>query len=270
MLTSLCQFPRQQPCWGAEELRRRRAGAKFSASSQHLLPRSLQEEISIAATNERGEFIFPSEGGLDRWLYKHHFRYLDRPPVYADFGSNDPIFTSNTYFLDVCLGATGICVEANPQFSLRYPTYRSCDFINTCLSDGPGKIRLAVQSKDYSTRSGVAVTNKNGNLDAFLEMTCATGAKVFSDANLRHVDWLDLDAEGHELHILKGTNFSEVTVDIISVEANVNEVANYLQGLGYRCVGKYHYDDIFLRDGFHFIHGISTEMIDDCEGNERG
>tara|TARA_B110000003_G_C16503733_1_gene478407 strand:+ start:248 stop:490 length:243 start_codon:yes stop_codon:yes gene_type:complete len=80
----------------------------------------------------------------------------------------------------------------------------------------------------------VAVTNKNGNLDAFLEMTCATGAKVFSDANLRHVDWLDLDAEGHELHILKGTNFSEVTVDIISVEANVNEVANYLLGLGYR------------------------------------
>ena len=193
----------------------------------------------------------------------HHFRYLDRPVIYADFGSNDPIFTSNTFFLDFCMKASGVCVEANPQFTQRYSAYRSCKLTNTCLSNETETVTFAVQAKDFSTRSGVLSTNKNGKLNDVIEMECTTGAKVFREAGIVHVDWLDLDAEGHEWHILKGIDFSEVVIDIISVEANHKHVAKYLQGIGYRTLGKFHYDNIYLREGFELLDK-SSNIIDDC------
>ena len=75
-----------------------------------------------------------------------------------------------------------------------------------------------------STRSGVARTNKSflrkkgavGNV-ALLNKTCVTGAQVLASRGLRHVDWLSLDAEGHELEILRGVDFGAVQVDVVSV-----------------------------------------------------
>ena len=107
------QLPRRQPCWGASELERRRKNV--SNVGNLLLPRGMDDELIVIATDKNGNFIFPSEGGLDRWLHMHHFRYLDRPVFYADFGSNDPIFTSNTFFLDFCMKASGVCVEPTPS-----------------------------------------------------------------------------------------------------------------------------------------------------------
>ena len=98
--------PPVQPKWGGEELQRRRRCCEGGNATDG----GLDEIVKAAATSAAGQPIFPSEGGQDRFLWLAHFQYLKRPIVYADFGSNNAVFTSNTFFLDQCLGASGVCV----------------------------------------------------------------------------------------------------------------------------------------------------------------
>ena len=213
----------------------------------------LDEIIKAAATSAAGRPIFPSEGGQDRFLWLAHFQYLKRPIVYADFGSNNAVFTSNTFFLDQCLGASGVCVEANPRLKDAYH-WRSCSLVNTCLSDAAHQVEFAFQD-GVSTRSGILKDNKSYKHSKrkpalVVNMTCTTGAQVLAASSLTHIDYLDLDAEGHELAILKGIDWEAVTIDIILCEANDQQVPSFLKALGYRPHGKVHYDDIYLRAGF--------------------
>lgn len=263
--------PTPQPCWGARELARRRQSSVIKADEKKVNLRNvvLEKELAYVATNKNGEYIFPSEGGQDRWLYLNHFRHLTRPIIYADFGANDPIFTSNTFFFDHCLRAEGICVEANPQFTDRYKRHRSCKLINTCLSNKAEEVSFIFQMKDFSTRSGVLRTNKsykNGlNKDTKeVGMTCTTGQTLFEENGMKHVDWLDLDAEGHELYVLQGIDFTATEIDIITVEANDASVHQFLIEKGYRKAGRLHYDLVFVRNGFDFA-GEDYNFEHTCE-----
>lgn len=80
-------------------------------STVRLTNNEIDQNVQVAGTNVEGHPIFPSEGGQDYWLWWHYFRFLNRPITYADFGSNDPLVTSNSFFLDRCLQATGVCVD---------------------------------------------------------------------------------------------------------------------------------------------------------------
>ena len=90
-------------------------------------------------------------------------------------------------------------------------------------------------------------------------MECTTGAKVFREAGIVHVDWLDLDAEGHEWHILKGLDFSEVVIDIISVEANHEQMAKYLQG-----IGLYVLPFFFFPGAGIWLEGVADKPLRGC------
>lgn len=256
--------PPPQPCWTADELRRRsrqRANASLG----------LTEAVRIAATNARGQPIFPSEGGQERWLWMHHLRHLGRPPVYADFGSNDALHDSNTFFLDTCAGATSqsICVDAQRDVAPRFAAWRKCSFTHSCLSDKAREVTFAMggTKEGASTRSGVLSDNKTykkgarGEQKAHVnvKMTCTTGAALFTKHGLTHIDLLDLDAEGHEAAILSGIDWHKVTIDIILVEANDRAVTRLLTSKGYSLLatpggnGRLHRDDVFLRDGFQLL-----------------
>ena len=87
-----CLGPSGRRCWGAAELKRRSRAGKAS---------TLAEKLRWGASSEFGTPVFPSEGGQDKWLWEHHLRFVTRPIVYADLGSNDFLHTSNTFFLDL-------------------------------------------------------------------------------------------------------------------------------------------------------------------------
>jgi len=258
--------PPPQPCWSARELGRR--GVQRSNASLGLV-----DALRIAATDMRGQPIFPSEGGQDRWLWTHHFHHLDRPPIYADFGSNQALHDSNTFFFDTCAGASSesLCVDAQRAVAPRFAAWRRCSFVHTCLSDRTRKVTFAMGGsfEGAATTSGVLEDNKSykhgarraGEAHVNVQMTCTTGAALFAARGLRHIDLLDLDAEGHEAAILQGIDWANVTIDIILVEANNPAVTRLLVARSgyprYRRFkvpggdhGRLHRDDVFLREGF--------------------
>ncbi len=48
--------------------------------------------------------------------------------------------------------------------------------------------------------------------------------KVFKDIleeeNIKHIDYLSLDVEGHELNVLKGIDFNKVRINVLTIENN--------------------------------------------------
>ena len=110
--------------------------------------------------------------------------------------------------------------------------------------------------------SGVASTNKSLKRSArgaeLSNRTCTTAARVFADRNIKRLDWLSLDVEGHELAVLQGVDFQAVTVDVVSLEANDKRARAYLEGLGFSLlhrhrVARMHVDEFYGRPGFRLL-----------------
>mmetsp|Transcript_105668 Transcript_105668/g.169983 ORF Transcript_105668/g.169983 Transcript_105668/m.169983 type:complete len:1020 (+) Transcript_105668:17-3076(+) len=241
--------PPAQPTWGAGELARR---CRYLNLSDH----HIDTNARTMATSADGTPIFPSEHGQDRWMWLNHFQFLDRPPVYADFGAKDAIFTSNTFFLDFCLNARGVSVEANPMYKERHRTMRTSYFSEKCLSDKTEIVEFAFQNKSFSTKSGIHndIKSYKGDKSKAVNILCATATDILTSANIStHYDVLDLDAEGSELRILKSIDFSRFQIDMIFTEANDSGAFNFLKMRGYKYWGKVGYDWVMLRPGFQLL-----------------
>ena len=175
---------------------------------------------------------FLSSGGHDWWLYQNHGRFLRHPGVYIDLATNDPIARNNNFFTDRCLGWRGICVEPNPFHHERIRAARRCDLVPTCISNetdsmvrfGTGMAATfggSAQVLDHSTSEGIARKRHEHTI----ELRCVTLSSVLQRANVKHVDFLSLDVEGHELSALQSLDFARTTVDIIMVETLSSKAA---------------------------------------------
>lgn len=163
--------------------------------------------------------------GHDWWLYHNHAKYLERPGVYLDLATNDPIERNNAFFVDRCLGWRGLCFEPGHRHHERIRNLRSCQLVPTCVSNnGNAKVRFATGSnKSYGGDGHLLDTMyarhaKRENTNGILTMRCTTLVKALAEANLSHVDFLSLDLEGHELPALLSMDFTATTVDIIMSE----------------------------------------------------
>lgn len=187
-----------------------------------------------------GEYMMFSQMGQDFYLYTQHFSRLGRRGVYLDVATNDPIGMSNTYFMERCLGWKGLCVEAHPQYLGAIHRWRNCALVPTCVSDRNGrKVEFALDRG----LSGVMETNKNkerwkrlGTTVMTIDMVCSTMKVEMERYEVQVVDYLSLDVEGHELSVLKGIDWDNVRINVMTVEAQgerLRQVEEFLKGKGY-------------------------------------
>lgn len=144
--------------------------------------------------------------------------------MYLDVATNDPIGFSNTYFFEKCLGWSGLCVEANPVYLAAIHRHRECALVPTCVSDRDGK---TVTFQLSAGLSGIKETNKNNATwkrnkkmpPPTTRQKCSTLGNEFTKYNITTVDYFSLDVEGHELHVLKGIDWHNVVINVLTVEA---------------------------------------------------
>ncbi|CAN8061450.1 unnamed protein product [Agarophyton chilense] len=205
--------------WENEEL------PKF-CSEIFKFPQPLRKNCSTASDikgtpkcNPNRAMMF-SQYGEDYYLYTRHFSKLNRPGVYLDIATNDPIGISNTYFLDRCLSWRGICIEANSKYYERIHRERSCALIPTCVSDKDG---VTVEFALSGPGSGVVSTHRQGKIiqeraGAVVKKRCVNIMPQLERYGVKEVDYLNLDVEGHELTVLNSFDFDKVKVNVISIE----------------------------------------------------
>ena len=107
---------------------------------------------------------FTSQYGQDRILWNAVFRHLGRPGVYADVASNHYKRISNTYFLDVCAGWHGLCVEPNAIYWADTLRFRSCKLVQTCASAATGPQELTLPNCRRCSWLGGLGGIRNGSL----------------------------------------------------------------------------------------------------------
>ena len=115
----------------------------------------------------------PAQYQQDYELFLLVFRHLymtgrRRPrPTYVELAAFHPRCHSNSYFLDVCLGWQGICIEADPLkiVDFRRPRggdkdkgrwRRGCHVVHACVSDRDGKVIHFGSSAEHGTSADLS------------------------------------------------------------------------------------------------------------------
>lgn len=203
-----------------------------------LNPRPPPDHCDMNMTNKLcrdGKPAMFSQMQQDYYLWTRHFSKLRRRGVYLDIAANLPVEISNTYFMDACLGWSGVCVEGNPQMLPDLFRERSCAMIPACVSNKDG---VTVRYALYKGLSGIISTNKNKfnrNIPV-IEQKCTTMKLALKKMEVKVVDYLSLDVEGHELQVLQGIDWNKVRVKVMTVEGNEekhNEIGKFLKDKGY-------------------------------------
>jgi len=90
--------------------------------------------------------------------------------VYADIAAAHPRRLSNTFVLDSCYGWSGVCVEADPLRVSLLRAQRSCQVVDTCVTDVEGQeVDFFVTSAEGDTLSN-GIANVGGSTGKLMKM----------------------------------------------------------------------------------------------------
>lgn len=187
----------------------------------------------------KGKAKWFSQAGQDWYLFHNIFKYnmeTIKNGFYIDLGANDPLYISNTFFFDRCLGWQGLCVEPNPQYHEKYAN-RTCTLVKKCVSDKEEKVKM----NWYGTDSTIT---EDGQGDA----TCTTLPKLLELTGRHHVDLVSLDIEGFEVKLLQCLDFSKNSITAWAVETNKHDAR--LMDLIFFRNGYYKFDELLCPVSF--------------------
>lgn len=225
----------------------------------------------MSCTNIKGETPMFSQFHQDYYLYSRHFQYLNRPGIYVDVATNDPIGISNTFFFDRCLKWRGICVEGNHIYFEPIYRQRSCALVPTCVGSRDGQVVTfglhggagGVLGDTY--KSMKRLQKMNQTIPTVPER-CTTMKLALQREGVTEIDYLSLDVEGHELEVLKGFGLDSIVVKVMTIEVTGSDMAQItalLSANGYKrhhaaletmnkFPGLLHEDAVFLHNSVTF------------------
>ncbi len=164
---------------------------------------------------------------------------------YVEFGADDGIQNSNTYYLNKKFGWHGILAEPNPNRYLELKKNRSGDFISNALiwneKDVEFEFTVAGQLSTISKFVESDFMKKDRKLATEVKVKLKTTdlETVLNNANApKDIDFLSIDTEGSEFEILENFNFNKYIFKVICVEHNnneekINKLNNLLLNKGY-------------------------------------
>lgn len=196
----------------------------------------------------RISYGFTGEDRLIESLLKTQISYNG---FYIDVGCNDPRFLSNS-FLFYRRGWRGICIDANKRLINKYQRIRPRDVAVCALISDSTEERTF-----YELTNNVLSTTETQFLDEYL----AEGQQVISEKriqpqSLTHIldhykapvvfDFLSIDAEEHDIQVLKSLDFSKYTPRLIIVEDETfdpafptqNQIYQFLSHKQYKLAGS--------------------------------
>ena len=154
---------------------------------------------------------------------------------FLDIGANDGVTFSNTHGL-YWMGWVGVCVDASPTaFEALSRNYNgaliSC--IHAAITDRDGTITLhdCSDSLVSSLSAGAEQIWKHHNFDwKPVEVPCMTMETLYERVGTRNFGFINIDAEGHDLEILRQVDLGPVKMLCVEYGKHFKEVVEHCKG----------------------------------------
>lgn len=174
---------------------------------------------------------------------------------YVDVGAHDPVVGSVTHHFALS-GWRGVNIEPLPEFFQRLVDARPNDVnLNIAVSENFGTLNLVVDHTEpgLSTMTqelADGYARAGHNLERIQVPTRPLADIVREHCGSRIVDFLKIDAEGHELEILRGVDFSIWRPRVIVIEAGFKPETweTILSGAGYVLSGNDLWNRYYVRN----------------------
>lgn len=203
---------------------------------------------------------FHSQWGQDRFVYERYFTDK-RNGVFIDIGAHDGIDKSNTLFFEREMGWTGVCLEANPTVYDRLTKNRLCRCENVAVFNQTGTVPFCLIGGYAEMLSGISTVYNPlhekrinhelalyGGSKKIINVKADTLESIFNRNGINHVDFLSIDIEGGEFEALSSIDFSQVSIDVLTVEVNYPS-------------DKYSMDDLLLGHGFEEVATVGGDVV---------
>ena len=209
-----------------------------------------------------------SQGGEDSLIME--FFDFKTEGYYVDIGAFDGVHLSNSLTFEQ-QGWDGICVEANPKYAeLCEKSRTNAKCIQAACSskigenillhtDELGLLSSIERSDDKTEDIKRRYANRGLEFNDLNEISVpvTTVDQILKDEyckDIKVIDFISIDVEGHEMEVLKGMDIKLWKPRIILIEANSgeeeNEIKEYLVGkMGYILSRKVGVNLFFVRNG---------------------
>lgn len=200
--------------------------------------------------------------------YKHLYDSVPRPQpsdfaaeyfqgkrdgTFVDVGAADGITWSNSLTFELNYNWKGLCIEPHPEFFKKLKQNRRATCLQEAVSDAPEAVNFVIVNgyaemlsgleKHYDGRHKERITrevNEHQDQAYKIQMQTKTLGNILQEHDMDYIDYLSVDTEGAELAILKGIDWQNTYIDLISLEVNyeIDPVNEFMSGLGYNFLGK--------------------------------
>ena len=174
--------------------------------------------------------------------------------VYVDVGANDPSFNSNTrrFYLR---GWRGINIEPGFAEFNKFVKDRKLDTnLNLAISGEVGTLTFyqvgndsSLSTLDKPTAVQMASTY---NLKLSSTVVDVMPLSIVLEKHLegRHIDFMSVDAEGHDLDVLKSNDWAKYRPTIVMIESNIGsrEIIMFLEQHGYMYIFSNNVNALFV------------------------
>jgi FkbM family methyltransferase len=182
---------------------------------------------------------------------------------FVDVGANNGIDGSNTYLLEKEYDWKGICIEPLPEEFNKCKECRSClCYEYAVYSESNLKLNFCVSELLSGIEDTHLIKNKEQNFidPSFFKnnykgdiiVQTKTLTDILDESNApKYIDYLSIDVEGAEIHVLNGIDFNRYTFGIIHIEHNWQEyryeIRQILENNKYLFLSENRCDDIYVK-----------------------
>lgn len=164
-----------------------------------------------------------SQDNQDFIVYETFFKDK-KDGVFCDIGGNHPLNINNTRYFEE-MGWDGIAFEPLPHMTKLWEEHRRAKLFPFALSDQEGNVTFTIVKNATGWEDMLSFVKETRDIKYdYQTEEIQVETKIFKDIlekeNITHIDYLSLDVEGHELNVLRGIDFTQVKINVLTIENN--------------------------------------------------
>ncbi len=184
--------------------------------------------------------------------------------IYVDVGAQNPVSNNNTFLLHK-RGWRGLNIDLDEENIELFRSARPKDYnFNFAISSKEENKKLFF----YHPKSPINTLEENvskaqkAKVSKIKDIKVTTLNYVLGLTNIKTIDFLNIDVEGHELHVLEGLDFNLFLPKVINIEFLDLSMKNlHFRNNNFNNVIKSDLYNFLIKKNYHLINWLHGDLI---------